>query len=288
MISPLPFAVAGEGADSLARLGVQPESLYPTTNMYQRYTAKGAESHVFQSATFTPSPYGNVVTNGVTETHPFTDFGTALTEIATLANKGDNQKRYIYCYYGDIDKAGHEHGPNSPEFTATVERFFNQLETYLFANLTTTSGNTLIAMTADHGQTDIDPATTLYINKIIPEMDTWVKRNQHGKAMMPGGSARDLFVYVKDEYLEIAFTTLTEKLSGLAEVYKTETLIEAGFFGDQPSDRLHGRMSNLCILPYQNNSVYWYEAGKFEQKFYGHHGGLTPAEMESIFMVLEV
>ncbi len=288
MISPLPFAVAGEESGSLARLGVTPDKLYPNTNMYQRYATKGVETHVFQSATFTPSPYGNVVTNGVTHTHPFTDFGSALSEISTLINKSDNQKRYIYCYYGEIDSVGHDFGPNSPEFAAAVESFFNQLETYLFTNLTTTSGKTLIAMTADHGQTDIDPATTVYINQIIPEMETWVKRNKHGKAMMPGGSARDLFVYIKDESLEIAFSTLTKKLSGIAEVYKTEYLISAGLFGDQPSDLLMSRMSNLCILPYQNDSVYWYEAGKFEQQFYGHHGGLTPAEMESVFMLLEV
>jgi hypothetical protein len=288
MISPLPFAVAGESSGSLTRLGVAPEALYPNTTMYQRFSAKRVESHVFQSATFTPSAYGNVVTCDVTETHPFTDFGSALSEIATLINKTDNQKRYIYCYYGEIDSVGHDYGPNSPEFTTTVETFFTQLEQFLFAAITNKSGKTLIALTADHGQTDIDPATTVYINQIVPEMETWVKRNQAGKAMMPGGSARDLFVYVKDEYLEIAFSTLTKKLSGIAEVYKTESLITDGLFGDKPSELLISRMSNLCILPYQNDSVYWYEAGKFEQTFYGHHGGLTPAEMESIFAVIEL
>jgi len=119
-------------------------------------------------------------------------------------------------------------------------------------------------------------------------METWVKRNQNGKAMMPGGSARDLFVYIKDEYCDVALSTLTEKLAGIAEVYSVTDLLDDGLFGDAPSDVLRGRLSNICILPYQNDSVYWYEAGKFEQTFYGHHGGLTPAEMESIFLMLEV
>ena len=32
----------------------------------------------------------------------------------------------------------------------------------------------------------------------------------------------------------------------------------------------------------------WYEPGKFEQKYYGHHGGLTPQEMEIPLLALEL
>jgi hypothetical protein len=34
--------------------------------------------------------------------------------------------------------------------------------------------------------------------------------------------------------------------------------------------------------------VWWYEKGKYEQKFFGHHGGLTPQEMETILYSVEV
>jgi hypothetical protein len=40
------------------------------------------------------------------------------------------------------------------------------------------------------------------------------------------------------------------------------------------------RVGNLVILPYDGETVWWYDPGRFEQKFYGHHGGLTPGEME--------
>ncbi len=288
MISPLPFAYAGEGSNSLLRSGVDPVLIYPTENIFKQYARKGVETHVFQSALFTPSTYGKVLTDGVTQTHAFTDFRTALQDIKKLIQTQDGVKRYVYCYYGDIDSTGHEHGSKSPEFDASVATFFSLLEENLFTNLINPDGKTLVIMTADHGQTEIDPATTIYINKVIPEMETWIKRNQHGKAMMPGGSARDLFVYIKDEYLDVAYTTLTEKLVGIAEVYKTEELLQAGLFGDSPSNLLRNRLSNICILPYKNDSVYWYEAGKFEQEFFGHHGGLTPEEMESIFLTLEL
>lgn len=288
MISPLPFAYAGEGPNSLMKYGIDPIALYPQTNVFKKYKEKSIETHVFQSAEFTPSTYGSVVTDGASFTHAFHDFSKALTEIAELSQKNDGIKRYIYCYYGDIDSVGHDLGPSSPEFDKAVETFFSELESCLFANLQAGGGRTLMVLTADHGQTDIDPATTVYINRIVPEMETWVMRNKQGKAMMPGGSARDLFVYIKDEYLEIAFSTLTDKLNGIAEVYKTKTLLDAGVFGNNPSSTLLGRLSNICILPFKNDSVYWYEKDKFEQEFFGHHGGLTSEEMDSIFLVLEV
>ncbi|HAE58283.1 MAG TPA: phosphodiesterase, partial [Anaerolineae bacterium] len=68
----------------------------------------------------------------------------------------------------------------------------------------------------------------------------------------------------------------------------TADLIEAGYFGPQVTQRLRERMGNLVILSYRYESVWWYEKGKFEQKYYGHHGGLTPQEMEIPLLALEI
>jgi hypothetical protein len=40
------------------------------------------------------------------------------------------------------------------------------------------------------------------------------------------------------------------------------------------------------ILPHRYESVAWYEKGRFEQKHYGHHGGLTREEMLIPFVAL--
>jgi hypothetical protein len=46
------------------------------------------------------------------------------------------------------------------------------------------------------------------------------------------------------------------------------------------------RVGNVVILPYQYETVWWYEGGKFEMHFQGHHGGLTPEEMEIPLLLL--
>jgi len=62
----------------------------------------------------------------------------------------------------------------------------------------------------------------------------------------------------------------------------TSELIGNGFFGSEaPSRRLLDRVGNLVILPYARETVWWYEPERFVQSSYGHHGGLTPEEMET-------
>ena len=71
-------------------------------------------------------------------------------------------------------------------------------------------------------------------------------------------------------------TLLARELAGKAEVMRTAELIRAGLFGTPASpDDLLTRTGNLMILPHRYESVAWYEKGRFEQKHYGHHGGLT-------------
>jgi hypothetical protein len=106
--------------------------------------------------------------------------------------------------------------------------------------------------------------------------------------LVPAGSARDMFLYIKDEMLVEAQALLSKQLEGQADVVKTKDLIADGYFGPEVSSRLRERVGNLVILPYRYESVWWYEKDKFEQKFYGHHGGLTPQEMETILYSIEV
>jgi hypothetical protein len=143
-------------------------------------------------------------------------------------------------------------------------------------------------LTADHGQAEVDPKTTLYLNRAFPGFEKFIKTTNAGKLLVPGGSCRDMFLYIKEEHLDEVQAMLAEKLSGKADVVRTADLAEAGYFGPNVTPRLRERMGNLVILTYRHESVWWYEKGKYEQKYYGHHGGLTPQEMEIPLLALEI
>jgi len=97
-----------------------------------------------------------------------------------------------------------------------------------------------------------------------------------------------MFLYIKDDLLDEALAFLAKRLEGKSDIVKTEMLIADGYFGGDISPRFWERVGNLVILSYRYESVWWYEKDKFEQKFYGHHGGLTPQEMESILYFCEI
>ena len=48
------------------------------------------------------------------------------------------------------------------------------------------------------------------------------------------------------------------------------------------------RLADVCVLPAPGETVWWRERGRFGMRFRGHHGGLTPAEVETVVASLVV
>ena len=116
----------------------------------------------------------------------------------------------------------------------------------------------------------VTPQNTRYLNTFpyLKAIVPMLKTDARGNVLVPAGSPRDPFLYVREECLDDAHAFLTENLKGYADVIKTSDLLNAGDFGKLPvcADLL-GRLGNLTILPNPNNCVWWYEEDKFEQKF---------------------
>jgi hypothetical protein len=136
-------------------------------------------------------------------------------------------------------------------------------------------------LTADHGVVGLDPAKTQYVNWEVPGIERYLRLNRAGEPIQFGGSNRDLFLYVKEDCLAELGEILSATFAGKAEVWRTEELIAAGFFGAGPLEALRARLGNLVILPYAGQGVFWYEKGRFAMRHRGSHGGLTPDEMET-------
>ena len=286
MIVPLLFSFSGTSErDQLKTTGIDPRRLYPTGTLYQKLKALGVASTVFQHREYTPSTYSNIVFEGATP-RGFKSLPETVVNLSLALNKARG-KNYFFLYYDRIDSVSHDYGPGSTQVEAEVDMFLHVMEKQFIENAKSNS-KTLFLLTADHGQAEIDPATTIYLNQAFPGFEKYIKTNRKGDLLVPGGSCRDLFLYIKDELLDEAQQLLARGLEGKADVVKTNELIAQGYFGPEISDALRARVGNLVVLAYRYESVWWYEKDKFEQKYYGHHGGLTPQEMEIPLLGLEL
>ena len=288
IISPLLFSYARDkfARDTLTKANIPPAEFYPQRTLYSALKAKGIVSYIFQSHAYTPSTFSNIVFSG-SHVVPFQNISDALIRLTEVVTAHKAPPYYYFVYYDRIDALCHHYGPNSSEFEREIDSFLTAMNTLFYQKLRGKVGNTLLLITADHGQIEVDPNTTIYLNKVIPGIERYLKTNRQGRLLVPAGSARDMFLHIKDELLDEAVELLRSHLKDRATVYLTADLLTKHFFGPQPpSSNFLNRVGNIVILPYANESVWWYEAEVFEMRFHGHHGGLTPAEMEIPFLAL--
>lgn len=287
IIAPLLFSRAGtKERDQLKAEKVKPTSIYPRGIFYPALKKMGVEPYVFGVRDYTPSTYSKAVMTGAKQSS-FKTLSEALINVGQLLEK-EIKPVYVHLYFDKIDALCHEYGPTAPQTEAEIETFLLIMDNY-FERIFKGKKRVLFLMTADHGMAEVDPQTTIYLNtnSNFKGFERFIKTNRQGKLLVPAGSARDMFLYIKDDLLDEAQSFLTGRLEGQADVVKTETLIADGYFGPEISQRFRERVGNLLVLPYLYESVWWYEKDRFEQAFYGHHGGLTPQEMETILYSLE-
>jgi predicted AlkP superfamily pyrophosphatase or phosphodiesterase len=287
IITPLFFSYARDKErDTLKQAPFPPEAYYPSQTLYQKLKTKGVVSYIFQHQAYTPSTYSDCVFKGA-HIVPYKSLADVLGRLTEIIPAQKAPPYYYYVYFDRIDTMCHLHGPNSARLEKEVEAFATLMEQLFYQKIRGKVKNTLLIITADHGQVEVDPQTTFYLNQRAGEIAQFLQTNQRGKLLTPAGSARDMFLHIQTEHLDETLAYLQKQLEGKAEVYRTTDLIAQHFFGSQePSETFLSRVGNAVILPYANETTWWYEEGIFDMHFLGHHGGLTPQEMEIPFMVL--
>jgi len=238
VVIPLPF-VRWDGAP----LAIEPRDIVPSPTFFERL---GVPCTVLQPAAISGSAYGSAALAGA----EVIGFGDIAEGVARLGTPG-----FSYLYWDAIDAAGHIHGPSSPEFDAAAIHALDAIEAAL-------PKDTLVLITADHGQVDVEPLDLL--DDLWPEL-----RLRHP----PAGSARDCFLHVDDP------ETVRDELQARLEDRATVRLARELF--DTIGPRLEARLGDVCVLPAPGRMAWLREFPSHERRFRGHHGGLTAAESET-------
>ena len=283
LVTPLLFCYAGDAArDTLLRAGVDPGFLRPPApTLYERLAQAGVASHAFGPGSFTPSTYDGVLA-GAAHAHAIGDLASGLAEVAATLHAAP-EPTYAYLYWDEVDSNGHQHGPSSPQVAAAARRCLDALD----AGLRALPEGTVVLLAADHGQVDVDPATTVYVNEAWPGLLGLLARDGRGRPLAPAGSARDLFLHCRAGAIDEVVGGLEGLLGERATVHRVADIVAAGWLG-AVGERLRARLADVCVLPAVGETVWWRERHRFDMRFRGHHGGLSEDEARTQVAALVV
>lgn len=268
--------------ESLISKGIRPEDFIPQKSFFKELLDYGIKSTVYQPCYINNSTYSRFTCRETT----LKGYDTLEELFKSLTDDllKNEDKEYFYIYINDIDSMAHEKGTQSEEVNAVIESLFKSLDEF-YEKGRGRFNNTAVIISADHGQLDIDLEKVCYINKLIPNIEKYLKKNKNNEIMAPAGYCRDLFLHVEEKYLAELKDILEKELLEIAEVYLFEELKTKGLFG-VPGERFLERVGNLVILPKNNNVVWWYEKDTFKVTFIGMHGGISKEEMEIPFLFI--
>ncbi|HEY3612643.1 MAG TPA: alkaline phosphatase family protein [Gaiellales bacterium] len=278
VVCPLLAAFAGEDAGGLLAAGADLGLLYPQADgLARRVARRGVTCNLVQPAHTVDSPYTRLVCGGA-PVHGFATAREGAALAAALAQAAAPSLTVLYL--DDFDTAGHDFGPGDPRSEAVLLELLDALEQELADALAGIPG-ALVLLFADHGQVAADPERCVYVNERCPELVPLLRTGADGLPLAPAGSARDLFLHVREGALDDAAGLLAALFGDDAWVVPTAALAADGVFGPVVSERFRERVGDLVVLPREGVEAWWHEPGRFAQTLRGHHGGLEPAEAET-------
>lgn len=187
-----------------------------------------------------------------------------FNEIKNVCEK--QGKHFIYAYNPEPDATMHNFGVTSAEAKEKINRINKYVE-----ELLNNVEDTLIIITADHGQIDVKGYTEFYKDKELNEM---LECEPYLDARTPA------FIVKKglEQEFEIKFT---KKYGKDFKLFKTKDLIEQNYFGERGNfGKLLG--DYIAVGTYTHKQFISYEN---MPRFKGHHTSLTEEMFVPLIML---
>ena len=157
--------------------------------------------------------------------------------------------------------------------SAAATAHLHAIEQALTDFLTAAAGtDTLVLVTADHGQVDCGPADLIDLAD-HPDLAACL-------ALPLCGEPRAAFCYLRCGRESALLDYCRGPLAGMVDLCPSRALQDAGLFGlGPPHPRFADRIGDYCLLPRDRRIIR--QSLPFDEvhTLIGQHGGLSPAEM---------
>jgi hypothetical protein len=228
----LPFC-SRLGGISLASAGVQVGDLIGAPSVFDSLSVP---AYFVIDAKLRDSPYSRAGA-GRAERLGYHRLNDCFTCIADLVGSG-SWRKFIYAYWPMFDALAHRYGVGS----VRLEAHFRQLEQAFLALVEALRGtDTLLVVTADHGFVDTGPEFGIRLQE-HPAL-------QRCLCMPLCGEPRAAFCYVRAGSAGDFEAYVRERLGACCDLYGSEELVDAGWFGvGQPDPRLLQRLGDYVLI----------------------------------------
>ncbi|QAY62855.1 alkaline phosphatase family protein [Xylanimonas allomyrinae] len=172
-----------------------------------------------------------------------------------------------YLYWGDVDKTGHHHGWQSWQWGDELEAFDRELARLVRS----VPAGTLVLVTADHGQVEVDQADRFDVARTPALAD--------GVALV-GGEPRAVHVYAeRPEQAEAVADRWRDVLGERAVVASRAEAVASGWFGPV-ADHVLPWVGDVVVAPRGRLTIVDSHTQTPESlDLRGVHGSFTPEEM---------
>jgi predicted AlkP superfamily pyrophosphatase or phosphodiesterase len=271
IVETLPFIAHNPAErEGFKRLRLQIDVLFEGTAVTESLARKGVECHALLPEAVAESEFSKQMMKKSSRTG-YSKLEDVPSLLSDILSRG--RRTFVTIYYPGVDTAGHIHGPSSEEYLEEmkkVDRFVSEIARVK-------RNDTTMLITADHGQIDVDPGKTLYLND-FDWFDKLLSPNPVGGIIHPYGSPRD--VIIRTPYPKKMQTKLEEELAEYGDVVNTRHLTMNEYFGKgDMAGCFTSRAGDLWILPGTGRAVWYRHYDDEKISFKGLHGGLTPEEI---------
>ena len=228
----------------------------PCKTVAEELAYQNVSSYIITRADFLNSHFEKGVYRGFKEV-PYLTMSDMFAHI-TDTLKNAKAPAYINAYWWAVDGLSHRYGPNSSEVINEVILLDKMIENLLEQM----PENSLLIVTADHGQITSPPEKTVDLSR-----NGDISRS----LILPVSDLRAPYLYVRGNVEKRIF----EKLDDVT-VLTNDEAFDLGLFGN--SKKFKDRVGDFVLL-IRDDKNYAYLSPEEEIKLIGKHGGLTENEM---------
>jgi hypothetical protein len=267
-----------DSAGSLASAGFSPDRFLPLPTFGPHLWNHGVKSYSFTHYSIANSGLSRMLTRDVVVI-PFSTPASMWVSVRHLIESRLEERMYVWTYWGQVDGISHYHGPDDERSAAEFSHYSAAFERFFLNQLSPQAReDTLIILTADHGQTK----TPLNPHQVLANHPGLT---QHLR-IKPTCENRFAFLYLKQGRIAAVQGYFAEHWPDRFLLITQEEALSAGLFGPGPHHPdLPDRVGDLIAIARDDAYLWWSDEKDF---LLGRHGGMYPHDMLVPFLAVRL